>query len=292
MLGEIRGEVRFKEPLSFHTSLRIGGPADIFIIPQDVDDIRKALSFAEKEDLPYQVIGGGNNLLVKDRGIRGLVIKLEGCLGRMEFHGEEVVAGAGAGLSTLIREAAAVGLGGIECLIGIPATIGGALAMNAGIQDGSIGDFASAVYFLHPDGTIGELKPGQSTFTYRQFHFPSGSILIGARLRLQRRAQADIQRDLKQRLRHKKSTQPLALASAGCVFKNPQAEYSGRLIQKVGLKGKRLNGAEISAKHANFIVNRGGATAADVLALIELAQERVWAQFGVKLETEIRIIGE
>ncbi|HLC40163.1 MAG TPA: UDP-N-acetylmuramate dehydrogenase [Methylomirabilota bacterium] len=292
MLGEIRGEVRFKEPLSFHTSLRIGGPADIFVIPQDVDDIRKALSFAEKEDLPYQVIGGGNNLLVKDRGIRGLVIKLEGCLGRMEFHGEEVVAGAGAGLSTLIREAAAVGLGGIECLIGIPATIGGALAMNAGIQDGSIGDFVSAVYFLHPDGTIGELKPGQSTFTYRQFHFPNGSTVIGARLRLQRRAQADIQKDLKLRLKHKKSTQPLALASAGCVFKNPQAEYSGKLVEKVGLKGKRLNGAEISAKHANFIVNRGGATAADILALIELAQERVWAQFGVKLETELRIVGE
>ena len=164
--------------------------------------------------------------------------------------------------------------------------------MNAGIQDGSIGDFVSAVYFLHPDGTIGELKPGHSTFTYRQFHFPSGAILIGARLRLQRRPQADIQRDLKQRLRYKKSTQPLALASAGCVFKNPQAEYAGRLIEKVGLRGKRLNGAEISAKHANFIVNRGGAAAADVLALMELAQERVWAQFGVKLETEIRIVGE
>jgi UDP-N-acetylmuramate dehydrogenase len=292
MLGEIRGEVRFKEPLSFHTSLRIGGPGDIFVIPQDVDDIRKALSFADKEGLPLTVIGGGNNLLVKDRGIRGLVVKLEGCLGRMEFHGEEAVIGAGAGLSALIREAAGIGLGGIECLIGIPATIGGALAMNAGIHDGSIGDFVSAVYFLHADGTLGEIKPGNSSFSYRAFHFPPDSILIGARLRLQRRPQAEIQKDLKQRLKHKKATQPLALASAGCVFKNPQAEYSGRLVEKVGLKGKRINGAEISAKHANFIVNRGGAAAADVLALIELAQERVWAQFNVKLEPEIRIVGE
>ncbi|MDO8480131.1 MAG: FAD-binding protein, partial [Candidatus Rokubacteria bacterium] len=120
MLGEIRGEVRFKEPLSFHTSLRIGGPADIFVVPQDVEDIRLALGFAEREHLPVEIIGGGNNLLVRDRGIRGVVVKIEGCLGRAEFHGEEAVAGAGVGLSALIREAAALNLGGIECLVGIP----------------------------------------------------------------------------------------------------------------------------------------------------------------------------
>ncbi len=132
MLGEIRGEVRFKEPLSFHTSLRIGGPADIFIVPQDVEDIRLALSFAEREQLSLDVIGGGNNLLVSDRGVRGVVLKLEGCLGRAEFNGEEAVAGAGVSLSALIREAAALNLGGIECLVGVPATVGGAVAMNAG----------------------------------------------------------------------------------------------------------------------------------------------------------------
>src|ERR671911_815919 len=160
MLGEIRGEVRFKEPLSFHTSLRIGGSADIFIVPQDVEDIRLALAFADKEQLPVEVVGGGNNLLVRDRGIRGVVLKLEGCLGRAEFHGEEAIAGAGVSLSALIREAAALNPGGIECLVGIPATIGGALAMNAGTAEGSIGDFVSAVYFLYPDGTLGEFKPG------------------------------------------------------------------------------------------------------------------------------------
>ncbi len=292
MLGEIRGGVRFKEPLAFHTSLRLGGPADIFVIPQDVDDIRHAVSFAEKECLPVEVIGGGNNLLVKDRGVRGGVLKLEGCLGRVEFHGEEAVAGAGASLSALIREAMSLSLGGIECLVGIPATIGGALAMNAGTPDGAIGDFVSAVYFLHPDGTIGELKPGATTFGYRLFSFPSGAILVGARLRLHRRPQAEVQREIKQRLKHKKTTQPLALASAGCVWKNPSGDHAGRLIEKVGLKGKRLNGAEVSAKHANFIVNRGGATAADVLALMQLMRERVSAQFGITLEPEIQIIGE
>jgi len=291
MLGEIRGEVRFKEPLSFHTSLRIGGFADIFVVPQDVDDIRHALLFAEREQLPVAVLGGGNNLLVKDRGVRGVVLKLEGCLGRAEFHGEEAVAGAGVSLSSLIREAAALNLGGIEALVGVPATVGGALAMNAGTADGTIGDFVSAVYFLHPDGSIGEFKPGGGT-TYKQFHAPRGSVLVGCRLQLHRRPLSDIQKDIKQRLKGKKSSQPLALASAGFIWKNPAGEQATRLIEKAGLKGKRINGAEISAKHANFIVNRGGAMAADILALMEITRERVQTQFNITLESEIRILGE
>jgi UDP-N-acetylmuramate dehydrogenase len=291
MLGEIRGEVRFKEPLSFHTSLRIGGFADIFVVPQDVDDIRHALLFADREQLPVAVVGGGNNLLVRDRGVRGVVLKLEGCLGRAEFHGEEAVAGAGVSLSSLIREAAALNLGGIEALVGIPATIGGALAMNAGTVDGTIGDFVSAVYFLHPDGTIGEFKPGSGT-TYQQFHAPRGSVLVGCRLQLHRRPLAEIQKDIKQRLKGKKSTQPLALASAGFIWKNPGTELATKLIEKAGLKGKRINGAEISAKHTNFIVNRGGAMAADILALMEITRERVYTQFNVLLEPEIRILGD
>jgi UDP-N-acetylmuramate dehydrogenase len=292
MLGEIRGEVRFKEFLSFHTSLRIGGPADIFVVPQDLDDIRHALLFADRDQLPVFVVGGGNNLLVRDRGIRGVVLKLEGCLGRAEFHGEEAVAAAGVSLSAFIREAAAQNLGGIECLVGIPATIGGALAMNAGTPDGAIGDFVSAAYFLHHDGTFGEFKPGPGAFGYRAFHFPPGAVLVGCRLRLHRRPLAEIQKDIKQRLKVKKTTQPLALASAGCVWKNPPNDVAGRLIEKAGLKGKRVGGAEVSTKHANFIVNRGGATAADVLGLMNLVRERVANQFRVTLETEIGIIGE
>jgi UDP-N-acetylmuramate dehydrogenase len=291
MLGEIRGEVRFKEPLSFHTSLRIGGAADIFVVPQDVDDIRHALMYAEREQLPVAVVGGGNNLLVRDRGIRGVVLKLEGCLGRAEFHGEEAIAGAGVSLSALIREAAALNLGGLECLVGIPATIGGALAMNAGTPDGWIGDFVGAVYFLHADGSIGEFKPSGGV-DYRAFHAPPGSVLVGCRLQFQRRPLAEIQKDIKARLKQKKSTQPLALASAGFVWKNPPGELASRLIEKSGLKGKRLNGAEISSKHSNFIVNRGGASAADIIALMELTRDRVHAQFGLVLETEIRILGE
>ena len=292
MLGEIRGEVRFKEPLSFHTSLRIGGPADIFVVPQDVDDIRLALSFAEREQLPVEVIGGGNNLLVSDRGFRGVVLKLEGCLGRTEFHGEEAVAGAGVSLSSLIREAAAINLGGLEALVGVPATVGGAVAMNAGTADGAIADCVSAVYFLHPDGTLGEFKPSAGSFSYRVFQPPPGAVLIGARLQLHRRPHAEIQKEIKQRFRQKKAGQPLALASAGCVWKNPAGEIASRLIEKVGLKGKRLNGAEISAKHANFIVNRGGARGVDIKALMDMARERVKNHFGIMLETEIRMLGD
>jgi UDP-N-acetylmuramate dehydrogenase len=292
MLGEIRGEVRFKEPLSFHTSLRIGGAADIFVVPQDVDDIRHALMFADRDQLPVAVLGGGNNLLVGDRGIRGVVLKLEGCLGRAEFRGEEAIAGAGVSLSALIREAAALNLGGIECLVGIPATIGGALAMNAGTADGWIGDFVGAVYFLHPDGTFGEFKPSTGAFGYRAFHPPAGSVLVGCRLQLHRRPLAEIQKEIKARLKQKKATQPLALASVGFVWKNPAGELASRLIEKAGLRGKRLNGAEISSKHANFIVNRGGATAADIIGLMELTRERVHGHFGITLETEMRVLGE
>jgi UDP-N-acetylmuramate dehydrogenase len=292
MLGEIRGDVRFKEPLGFHTSLRIGGPADIFVIPQDLDDIRHALLFAHREQLQVRVIGGGNNVLVDDRGVRGVILKLEGCLGRAEFHGEEAVAGAGVSLSALIREAASHNLGGLESLVGIPATVGGALAMNAGTPDGSIGDFVSAVYFLYPDGGLGEFKPNTGAFTYHAFEFPPDCVLVGCRLQFHRRPLAEIQRDIKQRLKHKKSTQPLALASAGCVWKNPAGDTAARLIEKAGLRGKRMNGAEISAKNANFIVNRNGATAADVAALIDLTQERVHAHFGVTLEPGIRILGD
>jgi len=292
MLGEIRGEVRFKEPLNFHTSLRLGGPADIFVVPQDVEDIRHALLFADREQLPIVVIGGGNNLLVKDRGVRGVVLRLEGCLGRAEFRGEEAIAGAGVSLSALIREAAAANLGGLECLVGIPATIGGALATNAGTSDGWIGDFVSAVYFLHRDGSLGEFKPAAGSFSHRSFYAPAGAVLVGCRLQFSRRPMAEIHRELRQRLKQKKATQPLALASAGCVWKNPAGELAARLIEKCGLRSKRFNGAEISSKNANFVVNRGGATAADVLGLMELTRERVQHQFGIALEPEIRIVGD
>src|SRR5438093_5532292 len=192
MLARIAGAVRFKEPLSFHTSLRLGGPAEFFVVPRDLEDVRYALDFADREEVPVIVIGGGNNMLVSDCGVQAVVLKLQGVLARAEFDGDRVLVGAGVSISALIREAAARDLGGLECLAGIPATIGGAIAMNAGTPDGWIGDFVSAVYFLHPDGTLGEFKPGAGSFSYRVFETPPGAVLIGARLRFHRRPHAEI----------------------------------------------------------------------------------------------------
>jgi UDP-N-acetylmuramate dehydrogenase len=291
MLARIAGDVRFKEPLSFHTSLRMGGPADFFIVPRDVEDIRYALAFAEHDGLPVVVIGGGNNVLVSDRGVPGLVLKLEGVLARAAFHGDEVVVGAGVTLSALVREAAARDLGGLECLAGIPATVGGALITQASTRDGSLMDLCSAVHFLYPDGTLGEFRPLAHTATGRTFDLPRGAIVVSCRLQLVRRPGAVVWKEIRQRLKLRKTSEPFALASAGFVWKNPSASIARRLIDGAGLRGKRCNGAEISAKSSNFIINRGGATPGDVLGLMQMTRERVQARFGIALETEIRMLG-
>jgi UDP-N-acetylmuramate dehydrogenase len=293
MLGEIRGTVRFKEPLSFYTSLRTGGSADVLIVPQDLDDLRHALSFADRQQMPLIMLGGGNKILIKDKGIRGVVVRLEGCLSRAEFQGEEAMVGAGMGLSALVRQAAALDLGGIEPLVGIPATVGGALMTNAGTEDGWIGDYVSAVYYLHPDGSMGEYKPSPIPETpERKLEIPSGVVVVGARIRFHSRPAADIQKDIKQRLKHKNIAQPLALAAAGPVWRNPEGHKASRLIERSGLRGKRIGLAEISAKAPNFIINRGGAKAADILALMQLTRDRVRTQFNLTLEEDIRILGE
>jgi UDP-N-acetylmuramate dehydrogenase len=291
MLSRITGDVRFNEPLSIHTSLRIGGPAEFFVVPQSLDDVRYALAFAEQEDLPVIVIGGGNNTLVSDRGVQAVVIKLQGMFGRFEFDGDEVAVGAGVSLWELIREAAARDLGGLECLAGIPASIGGALAASAGTREGSIAEFCSAVYFLHPDGTMGEFRAVGPAGPRQRFELPTGAILMGCRLRFVRRPAAKIQRDIHERLKARKSSQPSGLASAGYVWKDTPTTLAEHLIAAVGLRGKRLNGAEISSKGGNFIVNRGGASHTDVLALMEMTRERVARQFGITLSTEIQMLG-
>jgi UDP-N-acetylmuramate dehydrogenase len=290
MLGRINGAVSFREPLSFHTSLRIGGPAEFFIMPQDLDDLRYALAFAEQEDLPLIVIGGGSNLLVSDRALPGVVVKLQGILGGAEFAGDEAAVGAGMPLTALIREAAAQGLGGLEYLAGIPASVGGALATNLRTAEGALIEHCSAVYFVHPDGTLGEHRSWGPTGC-QTFDLPAGGILVGCRLRLERRPAQVVQKALQYRLKAWKESQPFDLAAAGYIWKNPPGDRAARLIEMVGLRGKRLNGAEISVKCANLIVNRGGATQHDILALMEMAHDRVERRLGITLHPEIRLIG-
>jgi len=291
MLGRITGTVRFTEPLSFYTSLRIGGPAEFFVMPQDVNDVRYALAFAEQEDLPVVMIGGGNNMLISDSGLQAVVLKLEGILGRAEFNGDEVAVGAGMPLSALIREAAALGLGGLEHLAGIPATVGGALATHARSLEGSLLDVFSSITFLYPDGTIGEHRPSGPAGAGRSLDLPAGAVVVGGRLHLVRRPAQRIQENLRLRMKTWKDTQPFALASAGYVWKNPTGDRAARLIEAVGLRGKRVRGAEISSKSGNLMINRGGATHADVLALMEMARERVESRMGITLQPEIRLLG-
>jgi UDP-N-acetylmuramate dehydrogenase len=291
MLGRIAGTVRFTEPLSFYTSLRIGGPAEFFVMPQDLNDVRYALAFAEQEDLPVVVIGGGNNLLISDRGLQAVVLKLEGILGRADFNGDEATVGAGMPLAALIREAAALGLGGLEHMAGIPATVGGALATHAHSLEGSLLDLCSSVSFLYPDGTLGEYRPGATGGRARTFDLPAGAVVLGCRLQFVRRPPQRIQENLRLRMKTWKDTQPFALASAGYVWKNPSGDRAARLVETVGLRGKRVRSAEISSKCGNLIINRGGATHADVLALMNMTRERVETRLGITLQPEIRMLG-
>ncbi|RJQ37433.1 FAD-binding protein [Candidatus Parcubacteria bacterium] len=289
MLADIRGEVRFKESLAPHTSLRIGGPAWFYIRAQGMDDVRLALGYAAQERLPLFVLGGGNNILVADKGVEGVVLCLDGELNRVEFHGTEAVVGAGMELCAFIREAAARDLGGLDSLVGIPATIGGALAMNAGSAGGAMADFVIAVCVMLPDGTLREVRPGACPRDTGMI--PAGSILVGCRLQLVRQPMHEACRAIRERIRATKHLQPNGLATTGRVWHDPPLVTARTLIERTALKGKRIGGAEISAKNANYIVNRCGASAADVLALMQVTRERVYVQCGVVLEPAIRLVG-
>jgi len=290
MLGAIAGDVRFKEPLSVHTALRLGGPADIFIAPQNVDDIRHALAFAGREQMPATVIGAGTHILATERGFRGVLMRLEGALRRVEFHGEEAVAGAGADVFALARAAAAVSLGGVAPLVGAAGTVGGALVLHGCGPGQPLASLVSAIYFVRPDGEIDEVKPGLHGLGERGVEAP-GRILIGCRLRLTRQAPASIIREIAQALRARPLLQTLSLPGA-VVWRDPPGQAAAVLIAQAGLQRKRVNGAEVCAKHPGVIVNRGTATAVDVLSLMQLTRERVFAHAGIRLEPKIRTLGE
>jgi UDP-N-acetylmuramate dehydrogenase len=291
MLGHIRGEVRFREPLSFHTSLRCGGPADILVVPVDLDDLRRALGYADREGLPVAVLGGGNSVLAGGAGFRGVAIKLEGAFARTEFHGDEVTAGAGVALPGLVREATARGLGGLECVAGVPGTLGGALATNAGGPESRIGDRVASVYFVGADGMIGEFRPAVSTFPYAAWVPPAGSVFVAARLSLCRRPAEAVREDVRRWVRRRGTCQPRGLASAGFIWKDPAGHSADALIRAAGLRGKRVGNAEVPAKHGNLIVSRGELAAGDVVALMDMTARRVFDRTGVRLERRIPILG-
>lgn len=280
------------EPMSRHTTFKVGGPADVLFLPESEEQLIQAIAIAKDAGIPCIVIGNGSNLVVRDGGIRGLVIALGEGMAAIVRSGDTITAWAGASLARVSAFAQASGLAGLEFASGIPGTLGGGCAMNAGAYGGQLSDVLIDARMLLDDVvktlTVEDMQMGyRSSLPLRE-----GGIVISARFALtpdNPESIAERMRELNARRREK---QPLNRPSAGSTFKRPEGHFAGALIEQSGLKGYRVGGAQVSEKHAGFIVNAGGATAKDILTLIGIVQDEVLARFGVHLETEVRILGE
>lgn len=286
----LRGGVKFGAPLRDYTSFRIGGPADALVTPADAEDVSRLIRQARAKGIPIFVLGG-TNVLVRDRGIRGIVVSLARMKAIVEEPGHVLYAEGGAGMPNLMKHATSRGLSGLEWAAGIPGTVAGCVVMNAGTKLGEMKDCVKAVRLVDPAGRIVDVPASAIRFSYRQALLPRG-IVIGVWVQLAPASKEKIRATVKEYLRYRKETQPLTLPNAGCVFKNPGHDAAGRVIEAVGLKGARIGDAQVSAKHANFVVNLGQAKAADVIALIKKVGRTVEEKTGLTLELELKIVGE
>jgi UDP-N-acetylmuramate dehydrogenase len=286
----LRGAVRFNAPLKEYTSFRIGGPADVLVEPADMEDLVCLVTQARAQKLPIFVLGG-TNLLVRDKGIRGVVVSLAKLHAIKEEPGSVLYAEGGVGMPTLIGYAIRRSLAGLEWAAGIPGTVAGCVVMNAGTKLGEMKDSVKAVRIVTPTGALIDCPARGIVFSYRRAKLPAG-IVAGVWLQLTPGVRSDIEKVVKGYLRYRRDTQPLTLPSAGCVFKNPPNDSAGRLVEAAGLKGVHVGDAEVSDKHANFIVNRGNASAKDVLGLIRKVRGQVARKTGVKLELELKLVGQ
>ncbi len=279
------------EPLKKHTSFRIGGPADYFCVPKNVRELQEALTFARQNKLPVAVLGAGTNLLALDHGFSGLVIKLGGGLNRAVVRGRVVHAGAGMLLPKLLSLLTRRGLAGLEFLAGIPGTLGGAAVMNAGAWGKEIGGYIEQVKVLDRDGNLRALERRQLAFGYRRSLLQSGKYVVAeVVLRLRKGTAARTRKQAAGFLARRKLNQPLGCPNAGSIFKNPKGKFAGQLLEAAGLKGARVGDAQVSVKHANFILNLGEARARDVLKLMTRMQNAVKRKFKVRLEPELKIM--
>jgi UDP-N-acetylmuramate dehydrogenase len=288
----IKGKVLFDEPMRVHTSFRIGGPAEVWIEPEDLGSLIDLLRFTSAREIPLIIIGGGSNILVKDEGVKGVVINLSaGYFKKIDRDDCGIKVSAGLGLRELLEDMREKELGGLEFMAAIPGTVGGAVMMNAGGRHKTISDLIDKIDLIDKKGKTFRLNREEINFSYR-FSGLDDYIILRIYFRLQRKPQDLIDNNINRYNYAKRTYQELGLPSAGSVFKNPQGTYfpSAKLIELSGLKGKTLGGAQVSTKHANFIVNLGGATAEDVLELIKLVKTRVKRDHGVDLELEIKVI--
>lgn len=282
-----------QEPMAKHTSFRIGGPADVLAQPADEVELAALLKRAAEHAVPVTLIGNGSNLLVRDKGIRGLVIKLSNSFSDMKALGNELTFGSGISLAMASKKAASLSLSGLEFAVGIPGTIGGAVYMNAGAYDGEMAKVVTSVRVMDREGKISELKASELAFAYRHTALQnSGLIVISVTVALQPGEAESIAAKMADFSQRRISKQPLELPSAGSMFKRPPGYFAGTLIDQTGLKGYTVGGAQVSTKHAGFVVNVGGATAQDVLQLISDVQSKVFAAHGVRLEPEVLVLGE
>ncbi len=290
LLSGFHGEIRFSEEMMHHTSFRIGGPADLFIIPASGNDLIKLLNCLIEEDIPYFILGRGSNLLISDRGVRGIVIQVGPGLTGFNFQGGRLVAEAGVTFSRLAQAAAERGLSGLEFTAGIPGTVGGAVVMNAGCGGGDISRVVSRVRTFKPGSGIKDWTEKECRFGYRSSRFRgSGEIILEVEFKLEPGSIPVIKNRMDEIIARRKKSLPLESPGAGSVFKNPPGDYAGRLIEAVGLKGRSEGGGQISEKHANVIINLAGARSSDVEKLIALARMKVKEKFGINLELELEI---
>lgn len=285
-------DVRRDESMAGHTSFKTGGCADIMVLPKSADEIQHVMLTARRMEVPLFVMGRGTNLLVTSKGIRGIVMKLADNFSGAEFEGDCVTAKSGTSLVVLVRESITHALGGAEFLGGIPGTLGGAVCMNAGAYGGEIGDFVQEVYAATWFGEL-TLNRSEMSFGYRRSTLSKVPLIVtGARLKLVPCCREESKEKLCELNEKRRLKQPLEYPSAGSTFKRPEGGYAGTMIEQAGLKGLCIGGAEVSEKHAGFVINKGGAMPEDIISLIEEVQRRVFAHCGVMLEPEVKIVGE
>ena len=288
-----RENVLVDEPMERHTTFRIGGPADYFVTPDHEQALADVIACAKNAGIPWVVIGNGSNLLVGDKGIRGVVIQLFRNFSQVRVDGACIYAQAGAMLAGVTKLAAQHGLTGLEFASGIPGTIGGGTVMNAGAYGGELKDVITSVRLLGQDGQIREVPGDQMAFGYRTSAAQTdGSLVLGVKMELSEGDPARIAARMEELKQQRTEKQPLDKPSAGSTFKRPEGYFAGKLIMDAGLRGYRVGGAQVSEKHCGFVVNVGGATAQDVRTLMEDVREKVREQFGVTLEPEVKMLGE
>lgn len=288
------GKILLNEPLKNHTTMKIGGPADLFVEPKDIESIINAIKIIHEEGIPITPIGRGSNLLVLDKGIRGVVLKLGEGLNHLEINGTEVRVGSGFSLVSLATTISKKGLSGFEFAGGIPGSVGGAVYMNAGAHGSDISKILEKAFIVFRDGSCEWLSNAEMKYSYRTsvLQKERPGIVVESVFQLKEGDKATIVNEMQKNKEYRRETQPYNYPCAGSIFRNPLPNYAGNLVEKAGLKGYKIGGAKISELHGNFIVNTGSATADDVLALIKHIQNVILEKFGVEMKTEVEIIGK